>query len=618
MPLFNHTRMRLLYVAIVFALALGVRVASWHDTRHEVGKVQTGVTAGYKSVALSLRHEGVRGWFDTAGAPSDPDTLVHPPGYSLLLALVGATENDTAIQFVQIVGDALAAVFVCLIAAALLSDGVAIIAGLLIACAPQFAWNAALLLPDTLAVLPLVAALYCLVRAWRRQAEETGWRRILFVFTAGVGVGLSCWLRANALLLAPFLAVTTLPLLFPHGLRLRHAAALLAGAALVIAPITIRNAVVFRRFIPLSLGAGQTLLEGIGDYDATGKFGIPSTDVGISHQEAEMYRRPDYRDTLFGPDAVERERRRLARGFAFIRQHPLWFASAMTRRGASMLRLERARLLDAYPPVTNPVSSFAKMEPTWTGSPTELLAHGTTPTNAASVSLAADNATLTLTGDDSKYNRQFASAPFAVQSFTDYVLTIPIEIERGRIIMRVTDEDGNDEYTSVVVEPTAITTTDTQTDALRLFFVSRDAERVRIVFDNAASRPVRPVARLGTLKLYRLGPASYLWTHYPRVVVRCLQKLCVTAVMLPLAIAGALLLARARQRGALALLLAVPLYYICVQSALHTEYRYVMALHYSLFVIVAVALHWAGSRLLLLSGQYRRRTLPGHTPDHNG
>ncbi|HKR00855.1 MAG TPA: hypothetical protein VJT09_09280, partial [Pyrinomonadaceae bacterium] len=45
------------------------------------------------------------------------------------------------------------------------------------------------------------------------------------------------------------------------------------------------------------------------------------------------------------------------------------------------------------------------------------------------------------------------------------------------------------------------------------------------------------------------------------------------------------------------LLLVVPAYYLAVQSALHTEYRYVLAIHYFLFILVAVALHAAGSYL---------------------
>ena len=99
------------------------------------------------------------------------------------------------------------------------------------------------------------------------------------------------------------------PIIFPRGLRLRMSLALIGGACLTIAPLTIRNAVVFGHFIPVSLGAGQTLLEGIADYDETGSLGVPDTDIGLMKQEAEFHNRPDYALTLFGTDAIQRDGR---------------------------------------------------------------------------------------------------------------------------------------------------------------------------------------------------------------------------------------------------------------------------------------------------------------------
>ncbi|HEV7843703.1 MAG TPA: hypothetical protein VGO69_08385, partial [Pyrinomonadaceae bacterium] len=49
--------------------------------------------------------------------------------------------------------------------------------------------------------------------------------------------------------------------------------------------------------------------------------------------------------------------------------------------------------------------------------------------------------------------------------------------------------------------------------------------------------------------------------------------------------------------SAIILLLTVPAYFMCIQSALHTEYRYVLAIHYFLFIPVAVALTRTGDYL---------------------
>jgi 4-amino-4-deoxy-L-arabinose transferase-like glycosyltransferase len=429
----TSTRRKLLTLALVFAAAFGIRLLCLRDARAEASVVQSAVTENYKHQARLLIENGAASFFDPRSATNDPDLLGHPPGYPFIIALVYKLfgESDAGVQLFQILCDSLAAVLVLLIAAELLPFGAAVVAGALIAVAPQFCWNSILLLPDTLAVAPVLLAVLLLLRADRG-------RTLLKTLAAGALVGLSCWLRANALLLAPFLALAV-PFLFARGVRVRASLALVAGALVCVAPLTVRNALVFGHFIPVSLGAGQTLIEGIGDYDPEERFGLPDTDVELQRQEAEGYGRPEYAETLFGPDATARDGARRARAFAVIRSHPLWFASVMARRAASMLRLERAPL--------------------------------------------ASNAV----------------------------------------------------------------------------------------------------------------PVSEGWTRWPRLVLRAAQKLFITAVFLPLYLLGLLLLAHARRTRALAALVAVPLYYLCVQSALHTEYRYVLAIHYMLFVAAAAALYHPAS-----------------------
>lgn len=425
----SEVRRAALAFALVFAAAFCVRLLCWHDARAEARPVQSAVTENYKQQSRLIRENGALSLFTHGSATNDPDLLGHPPGYPFVLALVHKLfgESDAAVQIFQLVCDSLAAALVLLIAAELLPFAAAVTAGALAALAPQLCWNSILLLPDTLAVLPVLLAVLLLLRADRG-------RTLPKAAAAGVLIGLSCWLRANALLLAPFMALAV-PFLFERGRRARVSLALVAGALAAVAPLTVRNAVVFGEFIPVSLGSGQTLIEGIGDYDPEERLGLPDTDVELQRQEAEAYGRPDYALTLFGPDAVARDRARRARAFSVMRAHPFWFASVMARRAASMLRLERVPL--------------------------------------------ASNAV----------------------------------------------------------------------------------------------------------------PVSEGWTRAPRLAVRAAQKLFITAALLPLYLLGLVLLARARRERALAALVAVPLYYLCVQSALHTEYRYVLAIHYVLFVAAAAALY---------------------------
>lgn len=331
-------------------------------------------------------------------------------------------------------------VIIVLIAFEFFPTTVGLMAGFMSAFAPQFSWNSLTLLPDSLAALPILLAVLIITRAfWRPNRSERS--SALSILAAGTLIGISCWLRANALLLAPFLALV-LFFVGKRSRRLRFALVLVSGVLLMISPLTIRNLIVFGEFIPVSLGAGQTLIEGIADYNTNGSLGLPQTDLELIRGEAETYHRPDYAGSLFTPDGPERDRARLVRGLAVIRAQPFWFAGVMIRRAASMLRLER------------------------------------TPLRLA----AADS---------------------------------------------------------------------------------------------------------GTWQLLFQGP------------LRTVQKLFITAIFLPLALIGAGVLLYRRHFQKLAILLVVPCYYFCTQSALHTEYRYVLVIHYFLFVLPAVAVYSIACRIRL-------------------
>lgn len=110
---------------------------------------------------------------------------------------------------------------------------------------------------------------------------------------------------------------------------------------------------------------------------------------------------------------------------------------------------------------------------------------------------------------------------------------------------------------------------------------------------------------LGKIELYELGPSGFQWTRYPRFILRSIQRLFLTAWMLPLTIFGIVALIKARRFQTIFLLLSVPLYYLVVQSALHTERRDVIAIHYFFTSFAAITL-WLLFRLV--SEGFRRLT----------
>ena len=578
-----HSKQFLAACLLIFFLALGVRLLTWHDLRLEVWRVQTYVTSDYKYSAYLLARRDFKGFL------YDINRMGHPPGYPVVLAGIFKVwgDSDDAIQLLQVFSDSLAAVVVFMIVFELLPFGVAVIAGLLTALSPQFSYHSVLLLPDSLAVLPILIAVYLIVRAFKRP-------RFLTFVLVGALIGVSCWLRANALLLAPFLALCLVFLTQPK-FRLRFATALLAGALAVIVPITIKNWVVFGHFVPLSLGAGQTLLEGIADYDTGKQLGIPQTDLGIMRQEAEWYQRPEYGLLLFGPDGIKRERMRMARGFAVIRSRPVWFLGVMARRALASLKLDRVPLVAAEAPVTQPLDSADNLTPVWTRAPNQLLEEGSVSSKNAVVGLVDEKRMLRIVGDETKYGGQIVSPPIPVKPDRDYVFRLPLKLEEGRALLKVTGRDPNASQqqalaASVIDVAEGVAPSEQALKRVELPFVSGNHTEVRFVFANNASAPLPPVARMGTIELYELGPSAYQWTRIPRSVIRNLQRFFLTAWMLPLTVLGIVILLRAQRRHTVLLLLSVPLYYLLVQSALHTERRYVIAIHYFFAIFAAVFL----------------------------
>lgn len=567
---------------LLWLVAFGVRVLSWQDNRLDVSKVEWLIADEYKEAGVLLSHGEVSAYLHNLYY------MTHPPGYPVFLAVIFKTlgNSETNVRMVQIACDALAVVVVFLIAAELLSPGVAVIAALLVAISPQLAYYPSLLLPDSVTVLPILLSVYCLALARRRPG-------VFMFLLAGLLIGVSCLLRANALFMAPFLAAIT-PLLVARGRRWRHAGALLLGTVLLIAPVTIKNLIVFHRFVPLSLGAGQKLLEGVAEFDRDGRFGVPKTDFGIVLQEVQMYNRPDYEGGLFTVDGIERDRARVGRGLSIIRAHPFWYLGVMVKRAALFLRLARVPLVAAQPTFSH---SLAKEQGSRTirSLPPAALIDNAGNSASTGATLSDNGQSLRLIGDDSKYGAQFVSTRIVVLRDSDYLISVPIKLQEGRMLVSVTSADQKRVLYAAVIDPIEGEDPIAQpVQTLDLPFATGSGDGVRLVLSNGGRKPR---ADLGTIKLIEFGPTSYGWTRYPRFFIHFLQKGFVTTCMLPLALVGILLLLRARRWQSLALLLIVPAYYLIVQSALHTERRYVMAIHYFLFTLAAVSIAFLVGKL---------------------
>ena len=593
-------RLRVFLVAILlFLTATGVRLLHWQDARPDIenGRMRFGMSDLYKADALHLLSGDLALFIKGPAPPSDADIMTHPPGYSLLLALIFKFFGDstTAWRLVQLLLDSLTVVGIFFLARELLPIGAAITASILSSLSPQLAQNAIVLLPDSVSVLPIVWALFFLVRAYKTP-------RILPIIAAGALLGVSCWLRPNALLLSPFLALLVV-LIFQRR-RWRYATVLVAATLVVIAPVTIRNLIVFRTLAPVSLGVGHNLSAGIADYDYQNRFGLISKDHLMTAWEAEHYGRPDYAHSLFAPDGIARDRDRLTRGWKVVRTHPLWFASVMLRRMSFMTTSEPMPVVSRRPTITHSLATVGSSAPAWSSTPNEMLTTARSQVTAAKFELTGNEQALIISNVESTSKTVPVSQAIRLTSGRDYVLQIPVDLRDGQIVIRITG--ANQQLLGSAAVPDALQGFPEDrppTNLVGVPFVNT-GEQIQISITVAdASR-----ARLGRMEIFDLGESSLVWTRVPRLFLRGVQKLFVTPKILICVFLGILIVLFSFGWRSSGILLAVPLYYLLLQSPLHTEHRYVLAVQYFFLIFASVPLYWIIIKLSQVSKLFSSRS----------
>jgi hypothetical protein len=326
-------RAKLVISLLLFALAFAVR--SLHATDLESVIYTTnqpfgGLTVMYDARAVDIVEGG--GLLGPYGKPAQTQWLAEAPGYAIYLSAIYATagRNFFDVQLVQNLLTATAPVLLFWIACALLGWRVAMVAGVLAAISHHLAHISNFILPDALCALPLLMAFYLLWRARRS-------RHIYFAYAlAGLLCGVAAWLRPQPMLLGPFLVVMFVLISRQRLPMARRAWIIGAAALLVIAPITIRNFVVYHEFLPISIGTGLNLWEGIGEASGD-RYGAVATDGAVALQEAEVYNEPRYGGSWSTPDGITRDRERVKKSLAIIRQHPFWYAGVVLHRMKEMV-----------------------------------------------------------------------------------------------------------------------------------------------------------------------------------------------------------------------------------------------------------------------------------------
>ena len=253
----------------VLALALAARVATVLATPDYAPLFDA---ADYHRHALSIA--GGDGYPPSAFA--DGPTAFRPPAYPYLLAAVYELTDYsyTAARLVGALLGTLVVLLVYVLGRRLLGALAGLVAAAVAAVYPSLVlWNAALLTEPLFLVFELAAVLAALVA---RDRASLRWAA-----AAGALAGLAALARSNGILLVPVLAVGVWWVRPRLSMRaLAGPAALVAGAALALAPWAIRNAVELDAFVPVSTQGGFGLAgtyndQARGDHDYRGGWRAP-------------------------------------------------------------------------------------------------------------------------------------------------------------------------------------------------------------------------------------------------------------------------------------------------------------------------------------------------------
>ena len=274
-------------------------------------------------------------WIDD---PTRTDLAQYPPAFPAFVALIYKVTPDASAYPVQIVlwflDLILSPLLICGIALTAFGWRAAIASCFLIAMSALFALYAAYPSADVPATWFVLGGSWLLLLAFKRKD-------VWLALAAGVVLGIACWLRVNPLYLCVFWAVALFAVVKDEwSLKLKLSAAVLVGTVVVIAPIVIRNYIVFPDFTPTGGTIGVNLWEGLGETELGRQHGfILGDDKMLAVERARMGRPGDTSIEIQFPDGIRRDKERTRESLAFIRQHPIWYTGVMLGRMWGMLKV---------------------------------------------------------------------------------------------------------------------------------------------------------------------------------------------------------------------------------------------------------------------------------------
>ena len=274
-------------------------------------------------------------WIDDS---TRTDLAQYPPAFPALVALIYKLSGERSAYSVQLVLWVIDLILPFLLIAGIaftaFGERTAIASSFLVALSALFALYAAYPSADVPSTWFVLGGTWLLLLAFQR-------RSVWLALAAGIVLGVACWLRVNPLYLCVGWAFALLVLVRgAWSLRFKMSAAVLVGTVVVIAPIVIRNYVVFPDFTPTGGTIGINLWEGLGETELGRQNGfVFGDDKMLEVERARMGWPADKPLDAQWPDGIRRDRERTRESIAFIRQHPIWYLGVMAGRMWGMLKV---------------------------------------------------------------------------------------------------------------------------------------------------------------------------------------------------------------------------------------------------------------------------------------
>ncbi len=337
-------RRRILFFLLIFLLAAGIRFLTFSFMRSHLTDPNWFQSGSYrvfdKRANEILDGKGRLFWIDD---PTRTDLIQYPPAYPWMIAAIYRVTGERsayAVQSVQSILDLfLSLVLVTGLAVTAYGWPTGMAASIFAALSPLLAIVGVAPSADAPTAWFVIGGLWVLVLAAKRSS-------VWLAFSAGIVLGVACWLRVNPLYLCLFWAAA---IFFLSRVKLRTrllmAVAVVAGTGLMISPIVIRNYLVFPDFTPTGGTIGANLWEGLGEAELGRSHGFAVGDeIMVEHERVRMGVAPNAPFEAMWPDGIKRERERTRESLAFIKQHLVWYAGVVLHRMWGMLKIAGAPL----------------------------------------------------------------------------------------------------------------------------------------------------------------------------------------------------------------------------------------------------------------------------------